>query len=92
MVIPKRIKIIGKYYKIDIVESIDNDNTVWGTVKYSELKILIKKSLDYQNQCETLLHEVMHILFDVAGMSQNEKHIESISKVLYQVIPQVEGK
>lgn len=91
MKIPNKINIVGKTYSIKLVEKVD-DSKSWGNLTYSANEIRILKSLDYQNKCETLLHEIMHAIFDVAGIKHNEKHIESIGRLLFQVIPQLENK
>jgi hypothetical protein len=91
MRIPKQIKIIGKTYTVKIVDEVDKDES-WGSVCYGDSEILISKKTDYQTQCETLLHEITHIMFNCAGIDQNEVKVDCVGRLLFQVIPQIQDK
>lgn len=57
MKIPKKVKIGGRIFKVEIVESLPND--VLGETVFTKLSIQIKKGNKLQME-KTFLHEICH--------------------------------
>ncbi len=82
------IKIGGIDYKITEEDDKEIDGH-FGTCfsKYGEIKL--NKSLPDGIKLETLLHECLHIIFEIIGqdeISDNEKIIKPLSSTLFQVL------
>lgn len=90
MKIPNRIQILGKTFRILYLNQINENSSTWGTASQSDCQIKIKKNLPRQNKEETFIHEVLHLIYDSAKVDHhNEKEVEIISNILYQVLKQI---
>lgn len=86
----KKIKVGGIVYDVELKEvvEINQDRNYYGSCDYKSAKIEIANTINEQRQEQTLIHEVMHAVFDEAGISlENEEDIVNrLSLVWYQVL------
>ncbi len=84
-----RIKILGLNYDVEEVNHIPETTDTIGLFLSQEQKILIKKGIPKELKEQVLMHEIMHAIFWSIGeyeMAENEKLIQSLSSVLYQLL------
>lgn len=85
--IPEKIKICGITYGVKPVDCVDKlDHNVDGTVLYAEQEILIKKGMGSDYTGLVFLHEIMHGIFNVCSLEQDENTVSRLARVLYQVL------
>ncbi|AKI96563.1 hypothetical protein [Kosmotoga pacifica] len=85
-VIRNGITVGGIHYRIVIVDEMAG-NTI-GEANY-ERDLITLKRCEPQRMQETLLHEIMHIIFYHSGFDEhNERDISSIATWLYAVLKQ----
>lgn len=86
----KKIKVGGIIYDVESKETVEiNQNkNHYGSCDFKSAKIEIANTVNEQRQEQTLIHEVMHAVFDEAGISlENEEDIVNrLSLVWYQVL------
>jgi Zn-dependent peptidase ImmA (M78 family) len=92
MNIPDFLKLGWRKYKIELGEHRSGKelmSSLYGEIAYEDNKIYIYQQLDHDNQCVTLLHEIIHWIFYNSGQPQfrnNEELVTMLSENLYQVI------
>ena len=68
---------IGRF-PIDVVNKVDNDNTLYGMYFGQDNHIVIRHGLSHNIKAQTLLHEILHAIF----VSEDIKHKdETISRL-----------
>lgn len=80
MKIPKKLKVGGLVYTVDIVDEVDDGDSA-GKILGSKQSIQIAKGADDYVKL-TLLHEVLHAI----NNELKETEIEFLSQAFYQVI------
>ena len=87
MNIPKKVKIGGKTYKVEITTNLDLGNSnVSAEIDYNELVIRVKPQAQQKMECD-FIHELIHAIFDHLGYSeQDEKKVDELASALYMVI------
>lgn len=84
----KQICILGITYTIKEVEYISRDYIADGEINYSTDEIKLVKSLPKDRKEQTLMHELVHAVFEGLGMNElnsNEQLVQTLSAVLYQL-------
>ena len=84
---PKKIKILGKTYKVKYCKKIENENIV-GDVNSLKRLIRIKEGNDEIME-SALLHEILHAILMELGFEEenkNEHLVCSLETGLYQVL------
>jgi len=82
MVLPKKIRIGPFIFQIIPVQGLHSDGKgLWGEVRHTRSEIAIESDLADQEQYETLLHEVFHVILTQAGRDK-ETDDESLMDVL----------
>lgn len=78
----------GMTYSIETNEEVRNDDNelCYGTCDFQALTIDIMEGLPEQRYNQTLVHEIMHAVFDEAGLEDNEDMVNRLSLVWYQVL------
>ena len=87
----KRLMIAGKTYEVRLVNEVDECNNE-GEISYINSTIKIKNHGSEEHKMQCFLHEIVHGIFDVLGIEQDENNVDGIAHLLLQVIPQIEGK
>jgi len=87
MNIPKKVKIGGKVYKVEITNNLDLGNSNCSAeIDYCNLVIRVKPQAKQKMECD-FMHEVIHAIFDHLGYSeQDEKKVDELASALYMVI------
>ena len=88
--IPKQIKVAGHVYKIQLMNKAwANDASRWGQCDCDEMIIRLAKGMRGSRRAETLLHEVLHAVYNVynVGSARTEEDIVTLlSTGLHQVL------
>ena len=82
------VKVLSQEYVIKHVDVIDKDTTVLGMINHIENTIYIKNNLPPEKEKVTLIHEILHAIFEQLGFDDehdNEHLIKSLSTAIYQV-------
>ena len=87
MKIPKKIKIGGKTYKVEITSKMDlGIVNVSAEILYQDLIIRVSKQAEQKMQAD-FLHEVVHGILDHLGYKEHdEKKVDELAQSLYMVI------
>ena len=80
------VKVGGIVYPIEIKEDFTGETGDWGQTNFKKSKITIDSNLDKQRLNQTLVHEIVHCIFEEAGLEQEEDKINRLGIVLHQVL------
>lgn len=80
----KAIQILGKTYKIEYVDNKTIGGN-YGDCNTTKAYIRINKEITKQQQEDTLLHEVLHIISDELTLEMNEGQVGRLATVLYSI-------
>jgi hypothetical protein len=83
MIIPKKIKVIGKDVKVVVKKELKEETTL-GQWLGLEKTIELKK--DGPDMNEIFLHEILECINDRCDLDMEHKVISTMSEILYQVI------
>jgi hypothetical protein len=83
MIIPNKIKVIGKYVKVIIKDELDEE-TILG--EWDGVKKTIELRKDNSDMNEIFLHELIEAINDKCDLDMEHKVISTLSEVLFQVI------
>ena len=83
--IPARVKVVGKTYVINVVEKVDDEDSM-GEVDHASQRILIKSAQTLQAEQDTLLHETLHAIEHAMDMEFDETEIHRLTAGLLQVL------
>ena len=81
-----KVKIGGIVYPIEIVNDFTGETGDWGQTNFKKSKITIDSNLDKQRLNQTLVHEIVHCIFEEAGLEQEEDTINRLGIVFHQVL------
>ena len=81
MKIPKKVKVGGLSYNIEIVDDL-GDASACGTTDYNKGLITIEKATNKEFEQQVFLHEVLHAI----NNEMPEERIEFLAMALYQFI------
>ena len=86
--IPKRLKILGKTWKVKTVAKRIKieDTEALGSSEIEHCKIRLSTHMDEQQQKDTLLHEVVHAIDDTLALGMTEEQVHALGAGLYQVL------
>lgn len=81
------LKILGSTYQVDFVNSISQEKLQIGETDYLNQRIKILSGLHADLEKVTLIHEILHIIFDQLEFDvENSEHlVQSLATALYQV-------
>ena len=90
MKIPEKIRIGGVVYDVKYEDRLNNGtNLAYGHIDYDKALIRLAPNLqDYQGECLTFLHEILHGIAKHFGLKieSDEKTIDALARGLYMVI------
>jgi len=90
MKIPKTVRIGGVEYSVEFINNLnDGVRVLNGQVEYAQSKIRIKSDDEYQHQCVTLVHEILHAIAAQRCMElgdNEEKIIDGFAYGVYQIL------
>ena len=81
-----KVKIGGIVYPIEIVNDFQGETGDWGQTNFKKSKITIDSNLDKQRLNQTLVQEIVHCIFEEAGLEQEEDKVNRLGIVLHQVL------
>lgn len=89
--IPENIEIAGRKYKIKKSHKISNKEGVYGKIYYDRCEILLDNDTELSQQSIeiTFLHECIHGIFKTLNIDNEEKTVDSLAEMMYQVIKQI---
>ena len=82
------VKVLSQEYVIKRVDVIDKDDPILGMIDHIENVIYIKNNLTPEKEKVTLIHEILHAIFEQLGFDDehdNEHLIKYLSTALYKV-------
>src|SRR5574344_1814076 len=84
------IKVGGINYTVELVDlTTQRDEEIGWQLGYCHFHkdlIEINSKISEQRQKQTLVHEMMHAIYEEAGVEQDEGNVDALAKVLYQVL------
>lgn len=84
------IKVGGITYKVEQKESVEinQDKNYYGVCNFKDATLEISNTVNEQRQNQTFIHELMHAIFNEAGIEiENEEDIVNRSSlILHQVL------
>ncbi|MCL2491585.1 MAG: hypothetical protein FWE87_02405 [Coriobacteriia bacterium] len=86
--LPDEVCILDISYRVAVVDSIKEDDLVIGHVDHQSQTIRIKSDLSQAKAEQTLLHEVLHGVFNELGeyrIDEDERLVQSLAATLHQV-------
>jgi Zn-dependent peptidase ImmA (M78 family) len=91
MKIPKKVKIGWREFQINENEGKrdDNGSLLDGQISYEERTIYLNKDYGIEQEKVSLLHEIMHGIFNKQGHSEwrtDENLVDAIAEGLYELI------
>jgi hypothetical protein len=89
MKIRENVKIGGRNYHVKILDEVsESDPTADGLCVIHKQEIRLKKDMDPESDyCKNMfLHEILHGLFEMVGLDDEEDVIVRLSNGLYQLI------
>jgi len=92
--IPKKLKVIGKYYSVVLENDLDYKHRNWGETRYGQSQIAIQgkgqgTQIPQQEIEHTFVHEMVHVILHEMGeqkLNSNEKFVDLFSNIFYQVM------
>lgn len=87
MTIPKKIKIGGKTYRVEITNKLDlGSSNMSAEIDYCSLTIRVTPQAKEKMESD-FLHEVVHGVLDFLGYrNHDEKKVDELAQALYMVI------
>lgn len=83
------VNILGIPYEIIEVDTINKGVRTFGEIDYSNQIIKLEKGMGKQYREQTILHEVVHGIFEGLGydaLNADEEKVQGIASALYQVL------
>lgn len=86
----EEVKVGGINYQVELVDlTTQRDEELGmqlGYCHYHKDLIEVNSKISKQRQEQTLVHEMMHAIYEEAGVQQDEDNVDVLAKVLYQVL------
>ena len=84
--LPEKIDILGHSIAVIMQDDLEHYNSAYGLSKFKERVILIESSLDYDQQVETLIHEIIEFANDFLELSLDHNKICALETTLFQAL------
>lgn len=84
----KEINIMGVIYQVNEVDVVDKEELCRGKIDYMTNEIRIDRGLVQSAKEQTLMHEILHAVFDLLGLyelNEDESKVQGIATALHQV-------
>lgn len=75
--LPKRLRVIGKHYKVRIVDKVDDEDSDGESCPVAQT-ILIKEGHGFENARDTALHEAIHAVDHQMHLKLTEEQVEGL--------------
>lgn len=84
----KEINILGVLYQVNEVDVVDKEELCKGKINYLTNEIRIDRGLVQSAKEQTLMHEILHAVFDLLGLDElnvDENKVQGIATALHHV-------
>lgn len=84
----REINILGVIYQVNEVDVVDKEELRKGKINYLTNEIRIDRGLTQSAKEQTLMHEILHAVFDLLGLYElnaDENKVQSIATALHHV-------
>lgn len=81
-----KVKIGGIVYQIEVKNDLAGETGNWGETNLKKTTIVLDSNMSKQRTDQTLVHEIVHGIFEEAGFEQDEDKVNRLGIVLYQVL------
>ncbi len=84
----REINILGVVYQVNEVDVVDKEDLCKGKINYLTNEIRIDKGLVQSAKEQTLMHEILHAVFDLLGLDElnaDESKVQGIATALHQI-------
>lgn len=84
----KEVNIMGVIYQVNEVDVVDKEELCRGKINYLTNEIRIDRGLVQSAKEQTLMHEILHAVFDLLGLdelNEDESKVQGIATALHQV-------
>lgn len=84
----KEINILGVIYQVNEVDVVDKEELCKGKINYLTNEIRIDNGLVQSAKEQTLMHEILHAVFDLLGLDElnaDENKVQGIATALHHV-------
>ena len=85
MRIPRTLKILGRTYKVEIVENLYKGKLL-GSCHFYKGKIRIEKDISYSLKKKILFHELLHAADMESGAHLTENQVEKLENSFYAIL------
>lgn len=85
----KEINILGVIYTIEEVYVVNKTEQRRGEINFLTNEIKIDKNMPQSLKNQVLMHEILHAVFDLLGLSElaeDEEKVQSIATALHQIL------
>ena len=80
------VKVGGIVYPIEIKDDLAGHTENWGETNLKKTTIALDSNMSKQRTEQTLVHEIVHCIFEEAGLEQEEDKVNRLGIVLHQVL------
>lgn len=84
----KEINILGVVYQVSEVDVVNREELRRGEINYMTNEIRIDRNLVQSAKEQTLMHEILHAVFDLLGLDElnaDENKVQGIATALHHV-------
>ena len=84
----KELNILGVKYTVEEVPVVNKNEPRKGEINYLTNEIKIDESMPICLKIQTLMHEILHAIFDLLGyqeLAEDEEKVQGIATALHQV-------
>ncbi len=81
----RELNILGVTYKVIELDVVDKREFKFGEIDFIANEIKIDKSLPKTLKEQTMMHEILHAVFQLLGMDKEESEVQSLATALHQV-------
>ena len=85
MRIPKKLKILGRTYKVEIVKNLYKGSLL-GTCHFYKGKIRLEKDMCFSLKKKVLFHEMIHAASMESGADLSEEQISKMENSFYAIL------
>ena len=83
---PKRIRILGKYYKIVKDTTPHGESELAGQLIVEKCQIQYMEDQDPQQQRDTVIHECIHAIEETMGLALTEEQVLGLGGGIYALL------
>lgn len=86
MKILKKLKINGLWWDVKYDDNVSREGNCYGSTHHTSQNIFLEPKLSRQKTEQTFLHEILHVVWDLQGLSQNKKFSREDEELLVDTL------